>query len=112
MEEQAHKPGLIRSRRTAVFGLVLTGLVAAVSFRATLSHSESPSSLASSVRFPACLGSLAKNTALCAYFLWLGVLFFQKAFAMERVLVTGWFSVILLSPIQKLVSRSSSVAIQ
>jgi hypothetical protein len=55
---------------------------------------------------------LAKNTALCAYFLWLGVLFFQKAFAMERVLVTGWFSVILLSPIQKLVSRSSSVAIQ
>jgi hypothetical protein len=112
VREQEHKLGLIRSKRTAIIAVVLTGLVAAMSFHAVFSHQERPSTWLLSLPFLPVLAVSVINLALYAYFLWLCVLFFREALAKERVLVAGWFFVILLSPIQRLVSRYSSVAIQ
>lgn len=54
----------------------------------------------------------AVNVAFYGYLVWLCVVFFRVAIGKERVLVAGWFLLILLSPIQSLVSTSAAAAIQ
>ena len=113
MEGRSHREGLIRHRRNAVIALILTGLVAAMTFRAAFLPSPHHA------RWLIPLDSLlpmwalwAVNVAFYTYLLWLSVVFFQVAMGKERVLVAGWFLLILLSPIQSLVSTSAAAAIQ
>ena len=54
----------------------------------------------------------AVNVAFYGSLVWLCVVFFRVAIGKERVLVAGWFLLILLSPIQSLVSTSAAAAIQ
>lgn len=113
MEGRNHKPGLIHHRRNAVIGLVLTGLVAAMTLRAAFSRSPHHSHWLLPLDFLLPAWALwAVNVAFYAYLLWLCVVFFRVAIGKERVLVAGWFLLILLSPVQNLVSTSAAAAIQ
>jgi hypothetical protein len=113
MEDRSDKPGLIRDRRKAVIGLALTGLVAAMTFRAAFSHSPHHSHWLLPLDFLLPAWALwAVNVAFYAYLLWLCVVFFRVAIGKERVLVAGWFLLILLGPIQSLVSTSAATAVE
>ncbi len=52
------------------------------------------------------------NVVFYAYLFWLCVIFFRLSLGKERVLVAGWFLLILLSPIQDLVSIPAAAAIE
>ena len=56
--------------------------------------------------------NLAVNVALYAWWLWLCVVFPRALQGKERILVAGWLSGILLSPVQGMVSVSVAAAIQ
>jgi hypothetical protein len=113
MEERDNKLGLIRNRRTAVVSLVLTGFIAAMTFRAVFSHSSHPSGwlIPLDSLLPA-WAARAVNVAFFVYLLWVCIEFFRGALGQERILVAGWFLGILLSPIQNLVLPSTAAAIQ
>jgi len=113
MEGRSHRQGLIRHRRNAVIALILTGLVAAMSFRAAFLPSPHHSHWLIPLDFLLPVWALwAVNVAFYAYLLWLCVVFFQVAIGKERVVVAGWFLLSLLGPIQSLVSTSAAAAIQ
>lgn len=113
MEGRNHNPGLFHHRRNAAIGLVLTGLVAAMSLRAAFSSSPHHSHGLLPLDFLLPAWALwAVNVAFYAYLLWLCVVCFRVAISKERVLVAGWFLLFLLSPIQNLVSTSAAAAIE
>jgi hypothetical protein len=107
------KSGLIRTRQTAIGILILTAFVSALTFRVALSHQ------AHQPHWLLPLGDLlptwalwAVNIAFYVYLGWLCLVFFRVAVGKERLLVGGWFFIILLSPLQSLVSESAVVLIQ
>ncbi len=53
----------------------------------------------------------AVNLAFWAYLIWAGVVFYRVAQDKERVIVAGWFTVLLLGPMKYLVSSSAAAAI-
>jgi hypothetical protein len=113
MEGRSHREGLIRHRRNAVIALVLTGLVAAMTFRAAFLPSPRHAHWLIPLDSLLPMWALwAVNVAFYTYLLWVCVVFLQVALGKERVLVAGWFLLILLSPIQSLVSTSAAAAIQ
>jgi uncharacterized membrane protein len=92
--------------------MCLTGFVAAQAFREMLSHSQHKSSWLVDLHFMLPTWAVAGvNLGFYAYLLWLGVVFYRVAQGKERVLVAGWYTVILLGPIQNIVSGSAAVAI-
>ena len=111
MEEQ--KPGLIRSRRTALVSLILTGFIATVSVRSVFSY---PAHRAHWIIQPGFSlppwAAWTANTVLYLFLLWLCIGLFRGALGTERILVAGWFLVIFLSPIQNISSVSAAAGIQ
>ena len=113
MEQQGYAPRLIRNRRTAAVGLILTGYIAALTFRAVFSQSPHHSHWL--VPLDSVLPAWALwtvNVVFYGYLLWLCVVFSRAVRGKERVLIAGWVPGILLSPIQSVVSISLATAIQ
>jgi uncharacterized membrane protein YkvI len=113
MEQQGYEPQLIRSRRIALVGLILTGYIAVLTFRAAFLQSPNHSHwlLPLDNVLPA-WALWAVNVAFYGYLLWLCFTFFRAVRGKERVLIAGWVPGIVLSPIQSLVSISLADAIQ
>lgn len=113
MEGRSDRQGLIRDRRDALIALALTGIIATMTFRAAFLPSPHHSHWLVPLVFSLPVWALwAVNVAFYGYLVWLCVVFFRVAIGKERVLVAGWFLLILLSPIQSLVSTSAAAAIQ
>ena len=113
MDQQKEKPLLINSRLIAAIGVILTGYVAALTFRAVfrrsahhfhwilpLSHVLPPWAV------------LTVNVAFYAYMIFLFIAVPWSLRGKERILVLGWLPGVLLSPIQGMVSVSLASAIQ
>ena len=113
MEQQEYTPRLIRNRRTAIVGLILTGYIAVLTFRVAFSQSPHHSHwlLPLDSMLPA-WALWAVNVVFYGYLLWLCVAFSRAVRGKERVLIAGWVPGILLSPIQSVVSISLAAAIQ
>ena|SRR6266851_4209037 len=111
--KREYEARLIRNKSSALAGLLLTGFLAVMTFRAAFSHSPRNSYWLLPLdfllpRWPL----LVVNVAFYTYLLWLCVAFFRTAQGKERVLVAGWVPGILLSPVQSLVSISAAADIQ
>jgi hypothetical protein len=113
MSNQEYTSRLIRNRRIAVVGLILTGYIAVLTFRAAFSQSPLHSHwlLPLDSVLPA-WALWAVNVVFYGYLLWLCVTFSRAVRGKERVLIAGWVPGILLSPIQSVVSISLAAAIQ
>ena len=113
MEQREHKPRLIGNRLSAIIGVVLTGYVAALTFRTAFSQSahHSPWLLALDHLLPAWAGWLV-SALFYAYLLWLCAVFSRAANGKERVLIAGWVPGLLLGPIQGRVSVSLAAGLQ
>jgi hypothetical protein len=111
--KQQDQPRLIGSRFTAVIAVILTGYVAAVTFRSAFwQHPHHFRWFLSLGRLLPPWAVLTANVALCASFIYLCVAFPRGLRGKERVLVAGWVPGVLLSPVQGLVSESLAAAIQ
>lgn len=112
MQDGEARPRLIHSTRAAVVALVLTGFVAGLTFRDVFFRSAHRRGWLFPVLF-AQRGWVFSSIQLVfyGYLLWLCVVFFRGAQGKERVIVAGWFAVILLSPIETFISRPAAVAI-
>ena len=113
MQQREHKPQLFLNRGAAAIGVVLTGYVAALTFRAAFS--QSPHRFHWILPLDYMLPSRAVWTVNVAFYLalfWLCIAFTRTLEGKERVLVTGWVPGVLLSPIQGMVSVSLAAAIQ
>jgi hypothetical protein len=114
MDPRKNQLGLIRSRRNAAIALCLTGFIAAQSFRAAFSHAPRNAHWL----FPLDFISLpiwviaVVNVAFYLYLVWVVAMFYRIAQRGERVVVAGWFGVILLIPLQHLVSTPAAAAIK
>jgi hypothetical protein len=114
VSHREYKAGLIRTRRSAGIALGLTCFITILSFRALFSHvPHKPHWLVSFdfVQLPVWVVAIV-NLAFYVYLLWWGVVFYRKAQDKERIVVAGWFNVILLGPVQTLVSTPAVAAIQ
>ena len=114
MEQGKNKSGLINNRRSAAIALCLTGFIAAQSFRAAFSHAPSNRHWLLPLDFmslPIWVIAIV-NLAFYVYLLWVGVVLYRIARAKERIVIAGWFSVFLLSPVQNLASTRNAAAIQ
>jgi hypothetical protein len=113
MEQQGYTPRLIRNRGTAVVGLILTGYIAVLTFRAAFSQSPHHSHwlLPLDSVLPA-WALWAVNVVFYGYLLCLCIAFSRAVRGKERVLIAGWVPGILLSPVQSVVSISLAAAIQ
>jgi hypothetical protein len=114
MEQQKSKPGLIRNRRDAVVAVCLTGFIAAQSFRAAFSHApRNPHWLMPLDFIPLPIWVIATiNVAFYLYLIWVFAMLYRIAQHEERVVVAGWLGVLLLIPLQRLVSTRGAAAIQ
>ena len=112
MKEQ-DQPRLIGSRFSAVIAVILTGYVAAVTFRSTFwQHPHHFRWILSLGRLLPPWAALTANVALYASLIFLCVAFPRSLRGKERVLVAGWVPGVLLSPVQGLVSESLAAVIQ
>src|SRR5579872_7275499 len=104
MERVEHKDGFIRTRRMAVIVLFVTGYIAALSFWQLLSDIPYKSHLLVPLDFllPS-RAVVAVNIGFYAYLLWLGVVIYRITRGKERLLGVGYFTGIVLEPIQSLV---------
>jgi hypothetical protein len=112
MERVEYKDGFIRTRRAALIALCVTGYIAALSFWSLFSDAPhktfwfvGPGLLPSWIVVPA-------NVAFYAYLLWVGVALYRITNGKELILIVGYFTDIVLGPIQNLVSASAVNAIQ
>lgn len=113
MDQREQKPRLITSRFTAAIGVILTGNIAALTFRSAFW--QTPHHFHWILQLDHLLPAwavLTANVALYAWILWLCIVFPRALRGKERILVTGWVPGLLLSPIQGLVSVSLAAAIQ
>jgi len=103
------KSGLIRDRLTAIGAVVLTGFVAAASFRAAFNsapyHWQPFFHLGALPRW----AQLSIDVAFYAYLLWLWVIVFSIAKSKERIWVAGWGPGLLLNPLKVVVSSPPGV---
>jgi hypothetical protein len=114
MEQRRYKLGLIPDRRTAAIALCSTGFIAVQSFRAVFSHAPRNSHWLFPLDFmslPIWFGAIV-NLSFYVCTLWACVEFYRIAQGKERIVVAGWFNVMLLSPVQNLVSPPHAAAIQ
>lgn len=114
MEPRTNQPGLIRNRRDAAIAVCLTGFVAAQSFRAAFSRApRNPQWLLplDFISLPIWVVAVV-NIAFYSYLVWVVAMFYRTAQREERVVVAGWFGVILLIPLQHLVSTPAAATIQ
>jgi hypothetical protein len=87
------KSGLIGNRETAIGVFILTAFVAALTFRAALSHEAHQSHWLLPLNDLLSTWAVwAINIAFYVYLAWLCVAFFRVAVGKERILVAGWFS--------------------
>jgi hypothetical protein len=114
MEQPKSKPQLMGNKLTAAIALCSTGLVGVQSFRAVFSHAPNRPHWLVSLDFVSVpIWTVATvNLAFYVFFLWTGVEFYRAAQGKERIVVAGWFNVLLLSPFQNLVSPPHAAAIQ
>lgn len=92
----------------------MTGFIAAQSFRAAFSHAPRNAHWLFSLDFislPIWVIAVV-NVAFYLYLVWVVAMFYRIAQREERVVVAGWFGVILLIPLQHLVSTPAAAAIQ
>jgi hypothetical protein len=106
------KTGLVPNRSTAIGAVVLTGFVAAVSFRAAFY--SAPHYWRPFFYLPMLpkWAQLLINVAFYGYLLWLCVVFFVMAKGKERILVAGWCPGLLLDPIKSVASSPAVTAIR
>jgi len=114
MELRKYQLGLIGNRRNAAIALCVTGFVAAQSFRGAFSHApHNPHWLLSLEPISLPIWILAVvNVAFYLSLLWGLAMFYRNAQREERVVVAGWFGVLLLIPLQHLASTRGAAAIQ
>jgi hypothetical protein len=112
MDQGRDKAHLVENMRDAVVAFCLTGIVAALSFRDVLRHTQHRSYWLLDLRsiLPASAAAVV-NLGFYAYLLWLGIMFYRSARRAERVVVAGWFASLFLGWIQNLVSMSAVAAI-
>lgn len=112
MEQARDKAHPIENVRGAVVALCLTAIVAALSFREALLHTQHKSYWLVDLRsiLPAS-AAVVVNLGFYAYLLWLGIMFYRSARGKERVVVTGWFASLFLGWIQNLVSMPAVAVI-
>src|ERR1700690_2282266 len=105
MDQPKQWPRLLGNRFTAAIGVVLTGYVAELTFRAAIwqpphhFHWLLPVDSILTAR-----ATLVVNVALYAWVLWLCIVFPRALHGKERVLVVGWVLSLLLSLTQGLMS--------
>ncbi|MFL6304006.1 MAG: hypothetical protein ACJ72H_10720 [Candidatus Sulfotelmatobacter sp.] len=93
--------------------MILTGYVAAVTFRSAFwQHPHHFRWILSLGRLLPPWAVLTSNVALYASFIFISVAFPRSLRGKERVLVAGWVPGVLLSPVQGVVSESLAAAIQ
>ena len=113
MDQPKQWPRLIGNRFTAAIGVVLTGYVAELTFRAAIwqpphhFHWLLPVDSILTAR-----ATLVVNVALYAWVLWLCIVFPRALHGKERVLVVGWVLSLLLSLTQGLMSASLAAFVQ
>jgi len=113
MQDPKPRPRLIHSTRAAVVAFVLTGFVAGLTFRDVFFRSADGTRWLFPVFFTQPRWAfLSIQLAFYGYLLWLCFVFFRAAQGKERVIVAGWFAVILLTPIETFISRPAAGAIR
>ena len=113
MQDQITTPGLIRSKRSALVALFLTGLVAAMTIRGVLFH---PYHHRSRGLFPIFFplpswAFYSIQLAFYAWVVWLCFVFFRIARGKERAIVICWSFDILMHPLQTFIPRSAALDI-
>ena len=106
--------GLISNRRNAAIAVCLTGFVAVQSFRGAFSQApHNPDWLLplDPISMPIWILAVV-NVAFYLYLVWVVVTFYRSAQREERVVVAGWFGVLLLIPLHLLASARGAAAIQ
>jgi hypothetical protein len=109
---QGDRPRLINGKGTALVCVILTGYVAALTFRSAFSQSPHHSPWIFSTDFLPVWAFWTVNIAFYVYFLWLCLAFWSALRGKERILVVGWMPGLILSPIQGRVSAPLAAAIQ
>ena len=100
---------MIASRRAAVIALCLTGWVTVLDVRSIFAHPHPQSHWLIPFAFDAPHWIvIAVNVGFNIYLLWLGITFFRFTQGKERVLVAGWFTGFVLSPVQHLAPSFAS----
>jgi hypothetical protein len=113
MQQGEHKPGLIRSRPAATIVLLLSWILAILTFRDLFRLPAHGSAWLLPPDFvqPRWL-FVALNVAFYAYLSWSCVVLFRITLGKERILAAGFYSSMALGLIQGLVSPFAATAIQ